>query len=137
MKNTMPVEDYLKLHGKSKTGNKYHNKPTTREVGERIITFHSKKEAEHYDTLMLMLKAGEISDLRLQPQYTLQEAYTTPEGERIRAIRYTADFSYRIQRMWEHIIVVDVKGGKATKTADYKLKKKLMQERFGISVREI
>ena len=71
--------------------NKYHAQRVEREGG---LTFDSKKEARRFDELMLMLKAGKISDLKLQPQYTLQEAYTTPEGDRIRAIRYQADFSY-------------------------------------------
>lgn len=108
---------------------KYNNQPTERNG----IKFDSRKEANRYEELMLLLKAGEISDLKLQPQFTLQESYVTPEGERIRAIRYVADFSY-----WQEgdMVVEDVKS-KATATAQYKMKKKLMQERFGISVKEV
>ena len=58
------------------------------------MDFDSKKEARRYDELMAMLRAGQIRDLKLQPQFTIQEAYTTPEGQRVRAIRYQADFSY-------------------------------------------
>ena len=43
---------------------------------------------------MLLLQAGKIRDLKLQPQYTLQESTLPPEGERVRAIKYVADFSY-------------------------------------------
>lgn len=108
---------------------KYHNTPTMR--GD--IRFDSKREAERYDELMLLLKAEEISELKLQPEFTLQEAYTTFYGTRVRAIRYRADFSYL---KWGCLIVEDVKS-KATKTREYRLKKKLMLERFGIEIQEV
>ena len=43
---------------------KYQNQKAER--GE--IHFDSQKEARRYDELLLMLRAGEIRDLRLQPQ---------------------------------------------------------------------
>lgn len=60
---------------------KYHNVRTDRtsEAGGRV-NFDSKKEARRYDELMAMLRAGKIRDLKLQPQFTIQEAYTTPGG---------------------------------------------------------
>lgn len=48
------------------------------------LTFDSKKEAERYDALMLLQKAGEIRGLKLQVRYCLQEAYTTFEGDRVK-----------------------------------------------------
>lgn len=108
---------------------KYNAQPDTR--GE--IRFDSRSEARRYDELMVLLKAGQIRDLRLQPQFTLQEAYTTPEGNRVRAIRYQADFSYCTEA---GLVVEDVKS-KATKTRVYAIKKKLMLERFGISITEV
>ena len=104
------------------------------EDGKTQLKFASKAEARRYDTLMLLLKGGAISDLRLQPQYTLREAYTTPDGERIRAIRYIADFSYEKDGK---LVVEDVKGGKATQTRVYGIKKKLMREKFGITITEV
>ena len=52
---------------KGSRGNaKYHN-----ERAERAgVRFDSQKEARRYDELMAMLRAGIISDLRLQPQFT-------------------------------------------------------------------
>ena len=44
------------------------------------IHFDSQKEARRYDELLLMLRAGEIRDLRLQPQFTIQESYVTETG---------------------------------------------------------
>lgn len=108
---------------------KYHNEPDTR--GD--IRFDSRKEARRYDTLMLMLRAGQISELRLQPQFTLHEAYTTPEGKRVQAIRYQADFSYVRDGQ---LIVEDVKS-KATKTRVYEIKKKLMREKYGVEITEV
>ena len=103
---------------------KYGNKKTVRNG----ITFDSQKEAARYDALMLLLAAGEIKDLKLQPEFTLQEAFTTPQGERVRAIKYRADFSYRrrvkegADTRWERV-VEDVKG---FRTKEYEIKRKLM-----------
>ena len=123
--------------------NKYHNVPTKRKSREQSIRFQSNKEARRYDELLLMLRAGEIRNLKLQPQFTLQESYVTPEGQRVRAIQYIADFSYelRVERGdkvpddWK-LVVEDVKS-KATLTAQYKIKRKLMAERYGIIIQEI
>ena len=113
---------------------KYGNRKTVRNG----ITFDSQKEAARYDALMLLLAAGEIKDLKLQPEFTLQEAFTTPVGERVRAVRYRADFLYKrrvkegVDTRWERV-VEDVKG---FRTKDYELKRKLMLG-LGIKVTEL
>lgn len=110
-------------------GNKYNA------VGDQRGSLHfaSKKEARRYDALVVLLRSGEIEDLRVQPEFTLTEAYTTPEGKRIRAMRYRADYSYRRDGK---LIVEDVKS-KATKTQLYRNKCKLMREIYGIDVQEV
>ncbi len=132
----------------SQKRSKYGNAPT--EVNG--IKFDSRKEADRYRVLLAALKAGYITDLRLQHDFTLQEAYTTPDGKRIRAIRYRADFTYRLgaagyllpmdgsldnvvgwmrslqQPGVNQLVVEDVKS-KATKTKDYEIKKKLMADK--------
>ena len=110
------------------------------EIGERsdkvnIVYFDSQKEARRYDELLLMLRAGEIRDLRLQPQFTIQESYVTETGERVRAIRYTADFSY-IREVSGEKIVEDVKSG-PTRTKEYLRNRKFMRSMYGIDVREV
>lgn len=119
---------------------KYHNLPTERltESGE-CIKFDSKKEAARYDFLMLELASGRIRDLRLQYQILLQPAYTDAvTGERIRAISYLADFRYERQDeagTWREVIE-DTKGGKngkGTRTAEFNIKKKLLNDK-GIRV---
>ena len=112
-----------------KKDSKYHS--THAERGE--LRFDSQKEARRYDELMVMLRAGIISDLRLQPQFTLQESYVTETGERIRAIRYTADFSYKFGGK---LVVEDVKS-KPTRTKEYLRNRKFMRSKFGIDIQEI
>lgn len=108
---------------------KYGNVKTERAA----IKFPSKKEARRYDELVGLQSAGVISDLRLQVEFTLQSAYTTPDGQRVRAIRYLADFTYN--RDGEYIIE-DVKS-RPTRTPVYRMKKKMMADRLGLTVTEV
>lgn len=112
---------------------KYHSTKESR----GNLSFDSQKEARRFDQLSLELESGEIRDLRLQVEFTLQPAYTTPEGERVRAIRYLADFAYyrRSGASWAYV-VEDVKS-KATKTEAYKIKRKMMAERLGLTITEV
>lgn len=120
-------------------GRKYHNEPDSR----GNLHFDSKKEARRYDELLVLLRAGKIRNLRLQAQYTLQESYIAPDGERVRAIRYVADFAYERPTLPDKNgtvywlpVVEDVKS-RATKTAQYEMKKKLLRERFNITITEV
>lgn len=104
---------------------KYHNEPVTVD-GYR---FDSKAEAARYQELRLLEKAGYIANLRLQPQYLLQPAFTNRLGNRERAIIYRADFAYQEQiarGQWiEWLEVVeDVKG---VTTKDFLIKWKIVQ----------
>lgn len=111
---------------------KYRNQKATRRMPNGTIrTFDSQREARRYDELVLLLKAGKISDLRLQQTFTLQEGYISASGDAVRAIVYKADFVY-IQDGEK--VVEDAKG---VCTETYKLKKKLMQDRLGITIREV
>lgn len=112
---------------------KYGNVKTERDS----LHFDSKKEARRFDDLLLMERAGEIKDLRLQVEFTLQAAYTTTTGERVRAIRYLADFAYyrKAGDGWEYV-VEDVKS-KPTRTRTYLMKKKLMADRLGLAITEV
>lgn len=98
------------------------------------IPFDSKKEMHRYMFLLDMLKMGVIKDLRLQHVFTLQEAYTTATGERIRAITYKADFTYWVDG---EFYVEDVKSAITKKKPDYRMKVKMMQDKLGVKVDEI
>ena len=141
--------------GPPKAG-KYHNSPTERITPSgAVLHFDSQKEARRYDHLAALERAGQIRDLRLQVDFTLQEAYTDTEGRRVRAIRYRADFTYRTPpakrwaiyaddpvgwsdklRMTWDLVVEDVKS-RPTRTKDYLLKRKLLKEKLGIDITEV
>ncbi|MCU7380487.1 DUF1064 domain-containing protein [Clostridiales Family XIII bacterium ASD5510] len=99
------------------------------------IHFDSKKEATRYKVLMDRLKKGEISDLRLQAGFTLVEGFTAPTGDKIRPIRYIADFTYYDSE--GNYIVEDVKSPATRKDKAYLLKNKLMADKFGIKITEV
>ena len=87
------------------------------------ITFDSKKEAARYTDLKLLLKAGEISDLELQPTYAM-----IVNGRKI--CSYRADFRYKENGKQ---IVEDSKG---FRTPVYRIKVKLMRACYGIEICE-
>ena len=77
---------------------------------------------------------------------------TDADGNRTRAIRYKADFTYQERvpssgppyktaynatdaERWR-LVVEDVKS-RATKTDKYQIKRKLMKDRFGIDIQEV
>lgn len=118
---------------------KYRNQPTARGA----LRFDSKKEAGRFDELVLLQNAGKIRDLKLQPQFTLQESYVTPDGERVRSIRYVADFSYKrptapdAQGTVHWVPVVEDVKSTATRTAQYKIKRKMFREKYGFEITEV
>ncbi len=87
--------------------------------------FDSKKEAGRYAQLLLLEKAKKISDLQTQVPFILIE-----KSQHGRAIKYIADFVYNENGQ---IVVEDTKGAK---TAVYRLKKRLMAEKYGIVIKE-
>ena len=123
---------------------KYHNKPTERVTASgAVLHFDSQKEARRYDELSTLERVGEIRELRMQVDFTLQEAYTDGEGRRVRAIRYRADFTYvQVKEtigeytFRDQLVVEDVKS-RATRTKEYIMKRKLMKERFNIDIQEV
>ena len=119
---------------------KFHNRPTERIMPNGDVrTFDSAREASRYDELMMMLRAGEILELKIQPQFTLKESYITANGDRSRAVTYHADFSYeeRSEDGTWRFVVEDVKSERTRKNKDYRIKVKLMQENRGITVQEV
>lgn len=116
--------------------NKYRNTPTTRATPSgAVLRFDSQKEARRYDLLIERERRGEIRDLRLQVDFTLQEAYTDTEGRRVRAIRYRADFTYYEGARGVQV-VEDVKSC-PTRTREYAMKKKLLKDRLGLDITEV
>ena len=97
------------------------------------ITFDSKKEAEYYGKLKLLLKAGKIKDLTRQVPFCWLEKHSH-DGKEIEFKRkYIADFVYWDVCSQEYKIV-DVKG---YKTPEYKKKKKIVEEIFKVKITEV
>lgn len=98
-------------------------------------TFDSKREAEIYLDLLSRKQHGEIIRIGLQPSYTLLEGFTDNQGNRQKAITYTADFF--VTYADGHSEVIEVKG---VRTRDYVLRKKLflhMMRETDIIFREV
>jgi hypothetical protein len=98
------------------------------------IMFHSKKEAKRYSELKLLEKAGEISQLELQPKFII-------EIEGIKICNYIADFRYIDKKAQGNngqmgtTVVEDVKG---VLTPVYRLKKKLVEALYPyVKIREL
>jgi hypothetical protein len=91
------------------------------------ITFDSKHERDRYVELTLLEKAKVIQDLKTQVSFPL-----IPKSKYGREIKYVADFTY-----YENgeLVVEDTKSP-ITKTPVYRLKKRLMAEKYDIVIKE-
>lgn len=101
---------------------KYHARRT--EVDN--IWFDSQKEANRYSDLKLLVRAGTIHDLELQPEFPI-----VVNGQKICV--YRADFAYK--GLDGKRTIEDVKSG-PTKTPVYRLKKRLVEAIYGIRILE-
>ena len=101
--------------------NKYHAK----KAEFNGIKFDSKHERDRYVELLLLERAKEIMDLKCQVKFPLiaRSAYG-------REIVYIADFVYYEDGK---LVVEDTKG---FRTDVYRLKKRLLAEKYNIVIRE-
>jgi hypothetical protein len=99
---------------------KYHSKADTIDG----IRFASQREGNRYRELKLLVRAGQIRDLELQPNFPVEYG-----GKLL--FTYRGDFAYYENG---HQVIEDVKG---FKTAVYKLKKKIVEAMLGIKIIEI
>ena len=133
------------------TRSKYHNEKAEADG----IKFDSRKEARRFCQLKLAMELGVIEDLRLQVDFTLIEAYTDAKGERHQALRYKADFTYKVRSagydhmaqlgcedieywrsLWPGALVIEDVKSEGTKTRVYINKKKMMAD-MGYQIREV
>lgn len=101
---------------------KYNSRP----VEHDGIRFDSLAEYRRYGELVLLERAGEITDLTVHPRFLLQEAFKY-NGHIERAIYYEGDFQYTSPDGWT--VVEDVKSP-ATRTPVYMVKRKLFLARY-------
>lgn len=102
------------------------------------IEFDSRKEANRYVELKLILKAGKIKDLRRQVKYVLIPSQRGDDKKVIeRECAYIADFVYKDCETGKEI-VEDVKGYRGGGAYEvFKIKRKLMLYVHGIRIKEV
>lgn len=103
---------------------KYHAQRVDAEDGK----FDSKLEFRRWRELKLLERAGVITGLKRQVRILL-----IPQSKYGREIAYVADFSYREDGK---LVIEDTKS-EATKTPLYRLKKRLVAEKYGIEIQEV
>jgi hypothetical protein len=113
---------FAELHIRAEKRTKYNNK----RIKVDGILFDSKKEADYYCDLKLMLKYGFILGFSIQCKFILQEG-----DEKIKPICYIADFVVFYK---DRTVIIDTKG---VRTDVYKLKKKMFEKRFGMKIIEV
>ena len=96
--------------------------------------YDSQKEKQRHLDLVLLEKAGLISDLRRQVPFQLIPAqYDKNKGLLELSVQYISDFVY-FDKVKQETVVEDCKG---VRTKDYIIKRKLMLERHGIRISEV
>jgi hypothetical protein len=104
---------------------KYHNQPVIVDG----VYFPSKREANRWGQLRLLLRDGKVRNLRRQVRYDLKA-----EGG-AKVARYDADFVYEEKTAAGWVPVVeDVKGFKGNQV--YRIKKRWMLAQYGVEIRE-
>ena len=123
-------EKQYRLFTKQRLENKYHNKKVKCDGHE----FDSKKEYLHYLGLKQLEKAGIILDLKLQVPFLLIDTIRYKDKTYPKT-KYIADFTY-IQD--DKLVVEDVKSEITRKDKVYRIKIKLLLERYpNIEFKEI
>lgn len=108
--------------------NKYKNKKIESD-GQK---FDSRKEYNRYIELLIYQESGVIQDLKRQVPFVICDKVINEEGKVLqRESKYIADFTYIKDG---ELVVEDAKG---FRTDLYKLKKKLLLERYGIMIKEV
>lgn len=120
-------------HGKAKA---YGN---VKKVERHGILFDSPWEADRYDELVLLQRAGKIRNLEARKS-ALRYDFVHPVTN-IRVGRYTPDFRYEEKvedLLGEHwnVIVEDVKGYQSATETAYRLRLQMMKAWYRIDVRE-
>lgn len=107
------------------------NKYRSRKYTINGIVFDSKKEAYRWSELVLLQKAGQVTDLKRQVKFELIPSQRVDGRVAERACTYVADFVYKRNGK---TVVEDTKG---FKTKDYIIKRKLMLWVHGIRIVEV
>jgi hypothetical protein len=110
----------------SPKASKYGNKKVTVDG----VVFHSKREANRWQQLLMMEKAGKIADLQRQVPFVLAPAVVI-DGRKKPPLKYVSDFSYMKNGKQ---VVEDTKSNATRRLAAYRIKKHLMMSVLGIEI---
>ena len=99
------------------------------------IRFASMREGARYRDLRLLVAAGMIRDLECHPAFPILVPDLATGGRAVAAGHYTADFRY-VECQTGDTVIEDVKSA-PTKTTAYKLRKRLIETTYGITIREV
>lgn len=116
---------YHDIEIKEEKPTKFGNKPTW--VNDHL--FQSKKEAQYYVDLLLQERCGNVREIKLQPRYLIQEAFTK-NGKKYQKIEYVADFEYEEKAVRGHHWVERIVDTKGVKTEAFKIKQKMFELRY-------
>ena len=122
--DTVPAEDAANLIKPDKP-RRYRNEPCEMDG----LKFDSRKEMRRYQTLSLLLAAGEITDLYIHPRFDLLSVRGTVIGH------FTPDFEYHDAN--NRVVIEDVKSPATRKETAYRLRKKLFESQYGIEITEV
>lgn len=131
-----PTPRQKPVEGQKRDHNRYGLKHDAKSKAARTcdgVIFDSAREMRRYQDLKLMLRAGEIENLELQPPYALHTL--TPEGEWVHVATFRPDFRY-VQVNTAKTVVEDVKS-EPTKTTAYRLRKRWAEAEYAITVMEV
>lgn len=127
IERAMKMRERLPLMVKPKKQPKYHNK----KVVVDGIKFDSKREANRYQELKILERAGKISDLRLQVPFELIPSQRVDGKVVERSWVYVADFVYTQDG---NQVIEDSKG---MVTREYVAKRKAMLFFHNIRIKEV
>ena len=117
MQEHWTVDEYRDYINKRNKSSKYGAK----KISVDGHTFDSIKEADYYADLKFAVMANEISGFCLQPIFILAPG-----------LKYKADFVvFKNDGSFE---IIDVKG---FKTKEYKVKKKVFEDKYNLKIKEI
>ena len=128
----LAIEQVKKIKQAEKPSKYHAEKVESRLADGTPHTFDSVKEAKRYSELAILLRAGEITDLRVQVPFELIPKQKKADGKEERPCSYVADFVYKDNHGNE--IVEDTKG---IRTKEYIIKRKIMLWRYGITIKEV
>ena len=120
------------------TKNKYHSKKIIKDD----LIFDSKKEYLRFCELVLLEKAGKISDLKRQVKFVLIPAQREPDkigkrGGKIKGALIERECAYKADFVYTENGQTVVEDAKGMRTKEYIIKRKMMLYIHGIKIKEV